>query len=92
MWVYIHIASFESSFDALEWVWALLDKGLFCILESLWNKIFGCVHADNESIVSLTLNYVEKLTEIDTAPPESPLLPPPSLSSKGLFSSVTLFE
>ena len=30
-----------------------------------------------QGIVSLALNYVEKLTEDDTAPEKSPLLPPP---------------
>ena len=47
------------------------------------NEIFGCVHTD--SIVSWTLNYVEKLTKYDTAPPESSLLPPPYFISNILL-------
>ena len=37
-------------------------------------KLFGCVRT-HQCIVSLILNYVEKLTEDDAAAPESPLLP-----------------
>ena len=39
------------------------------------NEIFDCVLTDNtKSIVSLTLKYVEKSTEDDSALPESHLL------------------
>ena len=42
------------------------------------NEIFGCVHTD--SIVSWTLNYVEKLTKYDTAPLKVPYYRHPTLS------------
>ena len=36
------------------------------------DKIFGCVHTDSAiENLSLTLNYVEKLTKDYAAPPES---------------------
>ena len=60
------------------------DLGTGIVLTSLQrNEIFGCVHTD--SIVSWTLNYVEKLTKDDTAPPESYLLPPPYFMSNILL-------